>query len=249
MVGENETIDIPRDSSVGVLLLHGLFGTPNELHVLGGVLADAGYRVRIPLLPGRGERWDDLDRLSWDDVRDAMRHELELVANEHEHVVLGGLSAGATLALDLALTHRPSALLLYAPALVVRRPIVALAPYLWRVLPRFPFTVEGPVRRDRIPTRAVGELVRGIQRVRARLGEIDAPALVIHAREDPLVDVSSAERIARELGGPVQLQLIDAPTHALTFGSERDHVAALTLAFLRAQVPARPRSGAPAALP
>lgn len=249
MVGGNETIDIPRDSSVGVLLLHGLFGTPNELHVLGGVLAEAGYRVRIPLLPGRGQHWDDLDRLAWEDVRDAMLAELDLVAREHDHVVLGGLSAGATLALDLALSRPPSALLLYAPALVLRRRIVALAPYLWRVVPRFPFTVDGPVRRDRIPTRAAGELVRGIHRVRRRLGEIVAPALVVHARADPLVDVSSAERIARELGGPVQLEVIDAPTHALTFGSEREHVAALTLTFLGAQVPATPRSGARAARP
>lgn len=232
---------------MGVLLLHGLFGTPNELHVLGGAIADAGYRVRIPLLPGRGEHWDDLDRLSWENVRDAMLAELELLAGEHERVVVGGLSAGATLALDLALSHAPSALLLYAPALVLRRRFVALAPYLWRIIPRSPFAVDGPVRRDRIPTRAAGELVRGIRRVRGRLGEIRAPALVIHAREDPLVDVSSAERIARELGGAVELRIIDAPTHALTFGAERDRVAALTLAFLRAQVPATPRSEAPAA--
>ena len=249
MVGENATIDIPRDSSVGVLLLHGLFGTPNELHVLGGILAEAGYRVRIPLLPGRGDRWDALDRLTWEDVRDAMLAELELIARDHDEVVLGGLSAGATLALDLALARMPSALLLYAPALVLRRRIVALAPYLWRVIPRFPFLVEGPVRRERIPTRSVAELVRGIRHVRARLDEITAPALVVHAREDPLVDVSSAERLARDLGGAVELRVIDAPTHALTFGAERDRVAALTLAFLRARVPVRPRSGASAARP
>src|SRR5512147_243625 len=111
MVGENETIDIPRDSSVGVLLLHGLFGTPNELHVLGGVLAENGYRVRIPLLPGRGDRWDELDRISWDDVRDAACAEFDILAREHDAVIVGGLSAGATLALDVAL-HRPAAALL-----------------------------------------------------------------------------------------------------------------------------------------
>jgi len=33
------------------------FGTPNELHVLGGQLAAGGYSVRIPLLPGRGAPW------------------------------------------------------------------------------------------------------------------------------------------------------------------------------------------------
>lgn len=242
MVGENESIDIPADSPVGILLLHGLFGTPNELHVLGGVLAEHGYRVRIPLLPGRGANWDALDRLRWEDVRDATLEEFDDLAREHERVVVGGLSAGATLALDIALHRAPTALLLYAPALVLRYRITALAPYLWRVVRRYPFRVEGPVPRDRVPVRAVAELTRGIRHVRARLGEITAPALVAHAREDALVDVSSAERIARELGGPVELTIIDAPTHALTFGSERDRVADLTLAFLRSRVPVEARA-------
>lgn len=246
MVGENETIDIAVRSSVGVLLLHGLFGTPNELHVLGGELAAAGYRVRIPLLPGRGDRWEELHRLSWEDVRGAALEELDVLAREHEHVVVGGLSAGATLALDVALARPPAALLLYAPALVLRHRIAALAPLLWRVIGEYPFVVEGPVRHERVPLRAIAELVRGIRHVRSRLAGITAPALVVHARGDPLVDVSSAERIAREIGGPVQLAVIDAPTHALTFGPERERVARLTLAFLRDRV-ATPRAEGPPA--
>lgn len=242
MVGENEAIDIPADSSVGVLLFHGLFSTPNELHVLGGILAANGYRVRIPLLPGRGDRWDDLHRLSWDDVRAAALRDLDLLAREHEQVVVGGMSAGATLALDVALERRAAALLLYAPALVVRRRIARLAPYLWRVVREFPFRVEGPVPHDRVPVRAVAELLHGIGHVRPRLGEITAPALVLHAREDPLIDVSSAEEVARALGGPVELVVVEGPTHAVTFGDQGDRVADLSVRFLRERVPARPRA-------
>ena len=239
MVGENETIDVPADSPVAVLLLHGLFGTPNELHVLGGILADAGYRVRIPLLPGRGDRWDELDRLRWEDVRDAAVAECDLLARQHERIVLGGLSAGATLALDVALERTAAALLLYAPALALQSRAAALAPYLWRVVRRFPFRVEGPVPRERVPVRAIGELMRGIGRVTPRLGRITAPALVTHARGDALVDVASAERLARELGGPVELIVMEGASHAITFGAERDRVAELTLQFLRTRAPAR----------
>ncbi len=232
MVGENEAIDIRVDSSVGVVLFHGLFSTPNEMHVLGGVLAANGYRVRIPLLPGRGDRWDDLRRLSWDDVRAAAVNDVDLLKREHDRVVVGGMSAGATLALDVALARQPAALLLYAPALVVRRRVARLAPYLWRLVPEFPFPVEGPVRHDRVPVRAVAELLHGIRHVRSRLSEIQTPALVVHAREDPLIDVSSANEVARTLGGSVQLVVMEGPTHAMAFGEQQDRVAELTLGFL-----------------
>lgn len=242
MVGENETIDIHLDSTVGVLLLHGLFGTPNELHVLGGEIARSGYRVRIPLLPGRGDQWDQLSRISWDDVERSAAAHLDDLAREHDRVVIGGLSAGGALALDLALRRRPSALLLYATPISLRHPAAAFAPYLWRVVPSWPMQVGGPVARDRVPVRPIAELVGAMRRVRSRLHEIDAPALIIHARGDPLVPLSSASQLERGLTGPSQLFVFDGTDHALTAGPERDRVAALTLAFLRTYVPldARP---------
>ena len=237
MVGENESIDIPVPSPVGVLLFHGLFGTPNELHVLGGEIARAGYRVRIPLLPGRGADWDELGRLAWRDVARFARAQYEELACEHEQVVLGGLSAGGTLALDSALAHPPAALLLYAVPLTLRPRGAWLAPYAWRLIPTWPMRIEGPVVRERVPLRAVAELVGAMGRVRSRLGEIRAPALVAHAKDDPLVPFSSAQRLKADLGGPVELATFEGSEHALTFGPGRDRLAALTLAFLRAHVP------------
>ena len=233
MVGENESIDIPVASPVGVLLLHGLFGTPNELLVLGGQIARAGYRVRIPLLPGRGASLDALDRLSWREVRDAALAEYEELAREHERVVVGGLSAGGTLALDLALLRPPTGLLLYAPALSIRYRAINLAPYVWRVLRRWPMPGDG----RRVPVRAIGELVGAMRRVRAGLGRIHVPALVIHSVDDPLTPASSGIRVSRELGGPVRLVLREGATHAVTAGAERDEIGALTLAWLRELVP------------
>lgn len=234
MVGENESIDIPVASPVGVLLLHGLFGTPNELHVLGGTLARSGYRVRIPLLPGRGASLDQLDRLAWSDVRESAMRDYEALARDHERVVIGGLSAGGTLALDLALRRRPAALLLFAAALSLRIRAAYLAPYLWRVVRRWP-----PHHRvtERVPVRAVGELVGAMRHVRTRLGLLDVPALVVHSRDDPLVPAANAVRLERDLGGPVTLVLRDGATHAVTAGDDREEIAELTLAFLRHHAP------------
>lgn len=231
VVGEREHIDIPGRGDGAVLLLHGLFGSPNELHVLGGQLAAGGYSVRIPLLPGRGAPVSELDALSWEDWMSAATREFDALAQTHASVAVGGLSAGGTMALDLALRRPASALLLFAAALTLRHRGTVLAPYLWRVVRRWPRP------SGRVPVRAVGELVHGMRGVRNSLRSITAPALVAHATGDALVPVSSARRLARELGGPVELLLLESAIHAITADTDRDRLGAASLAHLRRYMP------------
>jgi len=42
------------DDSVGVLLLHGFTGSPASMRPWGEALADRGWTVRVPRLPGHG---------------------------------------------------------------------------------------------------------------------------------------------------------------------------------------------------
>lgn len=231
MVGEGEHIDIPGTRGGAVLLLHGLFGTPNELHVLGGQLAAGGYSVRIPLLPGRGSPPSALDATSWEDWMRAATREFDELAATHSRVAVAGLSAGGTMALDLALRRPVAALLLFAAALTLRHRGTVLAPYLWRVVRRWPRPT------GRVPVRAVGELVGGMRGVRGRLHSITAPAFVAHARGDALVPVSSALRLSRELGGPVELLLLESATHAITADVDRDRLGAASLAHLGRYMP------------
>ena len=242
MVGEREAIDIPGSPDGAVLLLHGLFGTPNELHVLGGQLAAGGYTVRIPLLPGRGASASALDALCWDDWMDAAIEEFDALAATHARVAVGGLSAGGTMAIALALRRPVAALLLFAAALTLRHRATILAPYLWRVVRRWPRAtgpLGAPGRYERVPVRAVGELVHGMRGVRGRLGDVAAPALIAHSLDDPLVPVSSARQLARELGGPVELLLLDGGVHAITADGDRDRLGAAGLAHLRRYAPLR----------
>lgn len=247
MAGEREDIRIPGPRREAVLLLHGLTGVPNELHVLGGAIATDGYPVHIPLLPGRGTVAADMDRLSWDDWMDAAVAAFDGLARDHDAVIVGGLSAGGTMALDLALRRPVRALLLYAAAVSVSRRAAYLAPYGWRVIRRWgspgrrrsaadpvalPDLPEPVSTYDPIPVRAVAELIRGMRRVRPHLSEITAPALVLHAAGDRWVPVASGREIAARLGGPVELGVLPSDEHAITAGSDRDLVADRTRAFL-----------------
>lgn len=231
---------LPGRRQTAVLLLHGLTGTPLEMRELGDALADEGYPVHIPLLPGRGTCPEDMDGLCWDDWMDAALHSFDALAREHQHVVVGGLSAGGTMALDLALRRDPAALLLYAAVLSIRKRGAYLAPFVWRIIRRWPSPASDMVEPngslrcyDPAPVRAMSELISGIGRVRSRLGRIRAPALVAHSTGDSLVPLSSAQEIASHLGGPVETLFLDGCGHAITADAKRDEVAQASRLFLR----------------
>src|SRR2546429_6473549 len=165
------------------------------------------------------------------------------LARDHEDVIVGGLSAGATMAIDIALRRKPSAVLLWATALGMSNPIAYLAPYVWRVIKEVPSPAgdlgdvnAGAKCYDPAPVRAVAELIHGIGLVRRRLGEIRCPALVAHAVNDRLVPVQYARELASRLGGPVTTLYLDGTGHAITVDARRRELAEASLAFLREAV-------------
>jgi carboxylesterase len=223
-----------------VLLLHGLTGTPVDMHYLQNALVADGYTVSAPLLPGRGTRPSDMFGLCWEDWMSSALTAYDELARDHENVIVGGLSAGATMTLDVALRRKPSALLLNATALGMSNPIAYLAPYVWRVIKQVPSPASdlvdlnaGAKCYDPAPVRAVAELIHGIGLVRQRLGEIRCPALVAHAVSDRLVPVRYAHELAARLGGPVTTLYLEGTGHAITVDARRRDVADASLAFLR----------------
>lgn len=231
---------LPGRRETAVLLLHGLTGTPLEMQMVGEALASEGYTVHIPLLPGRGTCPDDMDALCWEDWMGAATRSYDALAREHGRVVVGGLSAGGTMALDLALRRDVSALLLYAAVLSISKRGAYLAPYVWRWIRRWPSPATDMVRPneqlrcyDPAPVRAMSELITGIGRVRSRLRAILSPALVAHSLQDRFVPLSSAREIASRLGGPVETLYIDGSGHAITADVKWRDVADASAEFLR----------------
>jgi carboxylesterase len=230
-----------RDTAV--LLLHGLTGTPVDMHYLKNALVADGYTVNVPLLPGRGTRPSDMDSFCWEDWMSSALTAYDDLARDHEEVVVGGLSAGATMTLDIALRRKPAAVLLCATALGMGNPIAYLAPYVWRVIRQVPSPASdlvdlnaGAKCYDPAPVRAVAELIHGIGLVRRRLSEIRCPALVAHAVSDRLVPVQYAHELAARLGGPVTTLFLEGTGHAITVDARRRDVAEASLAFLRTSI-------------
>lgn len=104
---------------VGVMLMHGLCGTPAEMRFVAHSLARRGYTVHCPQLAGHGGTADDVKHTTWQDWYASAEAALIEMRKTCDTVVVGGLSTGAVLALMLA-ARRPQDVqgtVLFAPTL------------------------------------------------------------------------------------------------------------------------------------
>ncbi len=86
----------------GVLLIHGLTGTPAEMRLLGKGLNHAGFTVYGMQLAGHCGNTEDLLATGWRDWYASVQRALDELLAKVDQVFVGGLSMGALLALKLA---------------------------------------------------------------------------------------------------------------------------------------------------
>jgi carboxylesterase len=87
---------------VGLLLFHGLGGTPMELRYVAYGVGRAGYTVDCPLLAGHGAGVEEVAKTTWQDWYASAEAALHRMRQDCDVVFVGGLSVGAVLALLLA---------------------------------------------------------------------------------------------------------------------------------------------------
>ena len=104
---------------VGVLLIHGLGGTPVELRFIANGLARAGHTVYCCQLAGHCGTPEELRRSTWQEWYASVEAAHDQLKEHCDVILAGGLSMGGILAIHLA-QNRPAGvhgLLLFAPTL------------------------------------------------------------------------------------------------------------------------------------
>lgn len=185
---------------IGVLLSHGFTGSPASMKPWGRALADRGFTVRVPRLPGHGTHWRDLNRVGWDDWYAEIDSSLSELRATCDHVAVCGLSMGGALGLRLA-ELRPDdvgALVLVNPAIAMRNWQLRFIPALKLVIPSMPGIgndIKKPgadeVGYTRTPLRALHTFIRAWPIIEADLGKITAPLLMFRSMDDHVVDDTS----------------------------------------------------------
>lgn len=230
----------PR-SAFGVVIAHGYLSAPEEVRPLAEHLANRGYTVYCPRLPGHGTAPQRLTDVSCDDWLLAIDRAQALLANRCRHVVLGGFSTGGLLAL-LAAARRaqpPAGVWAINPPLGLRDPRSRLAPAVagWnRLLDGLGIrggrleavanNPENPHINYRLnPVHGIDQLSRLIHAAPDELPRVACPALVVMADRDPVVDPGSMERAYELLGcGDKELTRIAAARHGILRGEHSEVV-------------------------
>jgi carboxylesterase len=91
---------------VGILLIHGLGGTPVELRFVAQALARAGHTVYCCQLAGHCGTPEELRRSTWQEWYLSVEEAHDRLKQDCDVILAGGLSMGGILALHLA-QNRP----------------------------------------------------------------------------------------------------------------------------------------------
>ena len=256
--GSKAPISLMGDAR-GVLVLHGMTGTPFEIRPLAEALGAAGYSVEAPLLAGHGGTLRDLAATQWPDwlatAERAMDELRQRVGGRPISVV--GFSMGGLLALRLAHLHPDwiAALVIMAAPLRMRtfqsRGVRLLASlpldfrsHAFACIPKLKGSdISDPEMRDAnpslraFPISAVTSLFDLMNTVRADLPNVRTPTLVIHGRHDHTVPMDDSLELTGSLGSEVIERLwLDRSFHIVTLDVERGTVSNAVLGFLAKQV-------------
>jgi carboxylesterase len=99
----------------GILLIHGLTGTPNEVRGIARTFNQAGFSVYGVQLAGHCGDIDDLIKTTWQDWYQSVCHAADKLKESTDHLFIAGLSMGALLALKYASEHHVDGVISYAP--------------------------------------------------------------------------------------------------------------------------------------
>jgi carboxylesterase len=232
-----------RGRRVGVLLCHGFTGSPASMVPWGRHLADHGFGVSVPRLPGHGTSWQEMNRTRWQHWYAEVERAFEKLSADHDRVVLSGLSMGGGLMLKLAAEkgRDVAGVMLVNAAVASSNKQLLAVPLLKRVLPSMPgigndIKKPGQDERcyDRVPLRALGEMIAGWKAVRADLPRVTQPIIHFRSAEDHVVDPSSSRIIASKVSSrEVQERVLENSYHVATLDNDAPVIFEESVEFIR----------------
>jgi carboxylesterase len=264
-----------RGGKVGVLLLHGLGGTPAEVRFVAMGLNKAGYTVHTPQLAGHAGATDG--NAKWQDWYRSARAALVDLRQECDTVIVGGLCMGAILGLHLAARQpdKVQGVALFSPTLWINGWAMPWTMKLFNLchsrrianMMTFPDAESLGIKCPRVrsfvkqalasspeygssgvPATMVLEHRRMVKAAINILPRVRQRTLIVHSRQDDYAALNNATFLQGELSGQVDLVVLEDSYHMVTLDKERHVVVERAGAFIKSIVDGLQEAVAPAAL-
>ncbi|MGZ4635364.1 MAG: alpha/beta hydrolase [Oryzihumus sp.] len=229
-------------SDVGVLLVHGFTGTPQSLRPWAEHLAEAGYTVRLPRLPGHGTTWQEMNRTEWSDWYATVDATFRELLTRCRTVFVAGLSMGGALALQLAQNHGPrvAGLVLVNPAVKFEDPRLVVLPVLKHLVGALPGIANDIKKADatelaytKTPLKAGHSQIVAWRTVIRDLPEVTQPVLLLHSPQDHVVPASSSALVLSKISSEdVQEILLENSYHVATLDNDAPLIFAESVKFI-----------------
>ena len=248
-----------------VLLLHGLAGSPLELRYVARQLHSYGFAVHVPHFPGYGHGKRATDWRRWhDDVCERLeRLKRDYRTVSLGGLCIGAtlaLSVAAEMGDAITALALLSTTLRYdgwsIPWYRFLLPLSYHTPLRWSYsyAEREPYGLKNEILRARvamaaklhpctdvgassIPLNHVYQATRMIRRVRRALPQVTAPALVVHAVDDDIASVRSADFVIDHIGSRhVRKLYLGNSYHIVTMDNEREIVAREMADFISSRI-------------
>ena len=252
-----------------VFLIHGLGGTQYDLGSMHKRLKNAGFVTYSLMLPGHGTTPQDLVGVTAEDWIEAVRQKYLEVMSLHDEVHVMGMCMGALLAIETVKRerHTKGKLIALVPPLFydgwatpwyafvrhILYPIPRVAAR-WKIEEGDPYGIKNEQLRAIVKAKfARGdnfhynwfplECVRQVDRLRAMvrkdLRKIEASTLVIHAREDDLTSLNSANYVIQNINGKkgqtkARMVVLEDSYHMVCVDNDKEIVAKNVLEFIGA---------------
>jgi len=229
-------------SDHGALVLHGFTGNPGSMRGVAEALADAGYHVEMPLLPGHGTSVAEMLPTRWADWAGAAEAAYQQLAQRAERVVVVGLSMGGALTLRLGADHPEIAgLVCINPATQPQAPEVVemlqgMIDAGTDIIPAIGSDIADPDSHesayDGTPLAPLMSLVNdGLAPLGAEYPGMRQPLLLLNSPQDHVVEPAQAEYLATNYGGRVERITLERSYHVATQDYDKGLIFEATVDF------------------
>ncbi len=208
---------------------------------LARAVADAGFTVELPRLPGHGTTIEDMKSTDWSDWSGAALAAYDDLAARCEAVAVVGLSMGGGLTAHVALEREVAGCVFINPLVkaVPAELYAGLEELLAAGIEEFD-SVGEDIKKEGVsegsypatPLACAKSLFDGVATLNVKLEAISAPALLLQSREDHVVTADNGDELVARCGGPLERIWLENSYHVATLDNDQALVESATLSFL-----------------